>query len=79
VLLVSIIYDFVWLFFIQDLAEEGIHQERGLELPVKLFALEAAWLAWFFKFPFFFVLWKVSYNYLVDIKEIFDAPRIIKL
>ena len=27
----------------------------------------------------FFVLWKVSYNYLVDVKGIVEAPRIIKL
>ena len=33
----------------------------------------------FFKIPFFFVLWKVSYNYLIDIKEVRDAPRINKL
>ena len=58
---------------------EAEHQEGGLELPVKLFALHITWIAWFFKFPFFFVLWKASYNYLVDIKEIHDAPRIIKL
>jgi len=33
----------------------------------------------FYKVPFFFVIWKVSYNYLVDIKEVKDAPRITKL
>ena len=27
----------------------------------------------------FFVLWKVSVNYLVDVKGIADAPRIMKL
>ena len=27
----------------------------------------------------FFVIWKVSYNYLVDVKGITDAPRIMKL
>ena len=79
VLLVSIVYDFIWLFFIQGLVAEAEHQEGGLELPVKLFALHITWIAWLFKFPFFFVLWKVSYNYLVDIKEVHDAPRIIKL
>jgi len=31
------------------------------------------------KFFIFFVLWKVSYNYLIDIKGVKDAPRIIKL
>ena len=25
------------------------------------------------------MLWKVSYNYLIDIKGVKDAPRIIKL
>lgn len=33
----------------------------------------------FYKVPFFFVIWKVSYNYLIDIKEVRDAPRITKL
>ena len=27
----------------------------------------------------FFVLWKVSYNYLLDIKQVYEAPRIIKI
>jgi hypothetical protein len=65
--------------FIQDLANEGKREDGGREAVVKLFSLHVTWVAWFFKFPFFFVLWKVSYNYLIDIKEIRDAPRIIKL
>ena len=79
VLLISIFYDFIWLIFIQDMAKEGARDHGGLELPVKKFALTVTWIAWIFKFPFFFVLWKVSYNYLLDIKEVSDAPRIIKL
>lgn len=79
VLLLSIIYDFIWLIFIQDLANEGIRENGGKEASVKLFSLHVTWIAFFFKLPFLLVLWKVSYNYLIDIKEIKDAPRIIKL
>ena len=78
-LLVSIIYDFIWLFFIQDLKGDGQHEHGGLELSVKIFSLHVTFIEWIFKFPYFLVLWKVSYNYLIDIKEIKDAPRIIKL
>jgi hypothetical protein len=78
-LLVSIIYDFVWLFFIQDLRGDGQHEHGGVELGVKIFSLHVTRIEFFFKIPFFFVLWKVSYNYLADIKEIKEAPRIIKL
>lgn len=78
-LLLSIVYDFIWLIFIQDLVKDGQREHGGLESPVKVFAIHVTWIAWIFKFPFFFVLWKVSYNYLLDIKEITDAPRIIKL
>lgn len=79
ILLISIIYDFVWLMFIQDLAGEGRREDGGREATVKVFSLRVTWIAFFFKFPFFFLLWKVSYNYLIDIKEVIDAPRIIKL
>jgi|TARA_B110000285_G_C15092128_1_gene599699 hypothetical protein len=79
ILLISIIYDVVYLLFIQDLAGEGIRQDGGREAVVKKFALHVTWVAMFYKIPFFFVLWKVSYNYLIDIKEVKDAPRIIKL
>lgn len=65
--------------FIQDLAGEGRREDGGREATVKVFSLRVTWIAFFFKFPFFFLLWKVSYNYLIDIKEVIDAPRIIKL
>ena len=78
-LLISIVYDFIWLFFIQDLKGDGQHEHGGLELSVKIFALRVTYIEFIFKFPFFLVLWKVSYNYLADIKEIKEAPRIIKL
>ena len=78
-LLISIIYDAVWLLFIQDLAGEGIRQDGGREATVKKLALNVTWVAFFYKIPFFFVLWKVSYNYLIDIKEVKDAPRITRL
>lgn len=70
ILLISIIYDFVWLFFIQDLKGDGQHEHGGLELNVKIFSLHVTHFEFFFKIPFFLVLWKVSYNYLADIKEI---------
>jgi hypothetical protein len=69
----------VWLLFIQDLAGEGVRQDGGREATVKKFALHVTWVALFYKLPFFFVIWKVSYNYLIDIKEVKDAPRITKL
>ena len=78
-LLLSIIYDFVWLFFIQDLKGEGQREHGGIENSVKKFSLHVTYIEFIYKVPFFFVLWKVSYNYLADIKEIKDAPRIIKL
>ena len=78
-LLLSIIYDFVWLFFIQDLKGEGQREHGGIENSVKKFSLHVTYIEFIYKIPFFFVLWKVSYNYLADIKEIKDAPRIIKL
>jgi len=48
-------------------------------LTIIEFSLTISYVNFFFKFLVFFVLWKVSYNYLLDIKQIPDAPRIIKL
>jgi len=68
--LVSIAYDFVWLFFLQDMEREGAYQEGGIEVTVKSFAVTISYVAFIFKFLVFLVLWKVSYNYLLDIKGI---------
>jgi hypothetical protein len=78
-LLLSIVYDFVWLLFIQDLKGEGQREHGGIEKEVKKTALYITYVEFIYKVPFFFVLWKVSYNYLADVKEIKEAPRIIKL
>ena len=37
--LISIIYDLVWLFFIQDMVAEGEGEEKGLERSVKAFSI----------------------------------------
>lgn len=58
---------------------ESEREEGGLEQPVKSFSVTISYVAFIFKFFVFFVLWKVSYNYLLDIKGISDAPRIIRL
>jgi len=55
---------------IQDMEREGAHDEAGLEEPVKDFAVTISYVAFVFKFFVFFVLWKVSYNYLLDVKGI---------
>ena len=36
---ISIIYDFVWLFFLQEMVEEGEKEEKGLERSVKAFSI----------------------------------------
>ena len=76
--LFSIVYDFVWLFKVQDMVNEG-SEEGGLEASVRAFSVRVSYIALGFKFVAFFVLWKVSYNYLVDIKGIKDAPRMGKV
>lgn len=37
--LFSIIYDFIWLFFVQNMVEEGEKTEKGLERSVKAFSV----------------------------------------
>lgn len=54
-------------------------QENGLESSVKRFSLSLSYVQYGFKFLIFLVLWKVSYNYLVDIRQCPDAPRITKI
>jgi len=76
--LISIGYDTTWLFLLQDMNNESL-QEAGVEASVKRFSLALSYVQYVFKFFIFFVLWKVSYNYLIDIKQCPDAPRITKL
>ena len=78
-LFISIIYDFLWLFFIQDLRGEGEREHGGIEKHVKIFSLRVTYIEFIYKFPFLLVLWKVSYNYLLDIRQVKEAPRIAKL
>ena len=47
--LVSIIYDAVWLFFLQDMERESEHDEGGLEQPVKSFSVTISYVAFAFK------------------------------
>lgn len=75
---VSIGYDLAWLLILQDLDNES-QLENGLEGSIKRFSLSLSYVQFFFKFLIFFVLWKVSYNYLVDIRQCPDAPRIQKI
>lgn len=49
------------------------------EAKVKHLAMHICYVVMIFK-PFaFFVLWKVSINYLSDIKQVENAPRLIEL
>lgn len=63
-ILISFIYDLIYLIFIQNLAQQGARVEGGMENGVKNFALKLSIITFFFKPVVFFVLWKVSYNYL---------------
>lgn len=76
---ISFIYDLVFLIFLQNMRSESVRVEGGMEAPVKNFALHLSYLTFAFKPFVFLILWKVSYNYLTDIKEIHEAPRITKL
>lgn len=67
-LLISIAYDALWLFYLQDDEKEGQIEEGGILLTIIEFSLTISYVNFFFKFLVFFVLWKVSYNYLLDIK-----------
>ena len=64
--LISIVYDFVWLFFVQNLSREGASNEGGLELPVKLFALQVAYIAFIFKVSFLTNLTLFLDNFLLS-------------
>ena len=46
--LVSIVYDAVWLFLLQDMAKEGA-QEGGLEASIKNFSVTISWVNFVFK------------------------------
>ena len=51
-LFISMIYDFIWLFYVQDMERESRMQEGGLESPVKKFAIQVSYVAFFFKVSF---------------------------
>jgi hypothetical protein len=78
-LLFSLVYDLIWLIWLNDREKEGKATEKGLESSIISFSLYVSYVNMFFKVVVFFMLWKVSFNYLVDVKGIADAPRIIKL
>lgn len=50
--LISIGYDAVWLFYIQDEEKESSHEEGGLEEPIKSFSLTITYVNFFFKVSF---------------------------
>ena len=50
-----------------------------MEHNVKNFALWLSYITFAFKPIVFLVIWKVSYNFLTDIKQIPEAPRHIRL
>ena len=47
--LLSIIYDGVWLLFLQDMEKESEREEGGLETPVKSFSVTISYVAFIFK------------------------------
>lgn len=47
--LVSIAYDAIWLFGIQDLFREGAAEEGGLEAQIKNFSITMSYIAFGFK------------------------------
>jgi len=57
---ISIIYDFVWLFFVQDMVKEGEAEEKGLERSVKAFAVQISYVAFVMKVS------TNSFNYLLN-------------
>lgn len=67
-ILVSFIYDLVYLIFLQNLSREASRVEGGMEHRVKTFALYLSYITFAFKPIVFFVIWKVSYNFLTDVK-----------
>ena len=48
-MLVSVVYDVLWLFFIQDRAHEAIASEGGLESNIALMSLYVSYFAFIFK------------------------------
>jgi hypothetical protein len=78
-MLVSIVYDFIWLFGLQDEKEGSEKSEGGLEASVRSFSVNISWIQFGFKFVVFLVLWKVSFNYLLDVKNVYEAPKIAKI
>lgn len=77
--LMSFIYDIVYLFFIQTLANEGAKADGGREHSIKNFALYLSYATFGLKVAVFFVIWKVSFNFLDDFLEVNEAARHLKL
>lgn len=55
IILISIIYDAIWLFSIQNMQREGAQAEGGLEQPVKQLAIQVAYIAFIFKVSSFLI------------------------
>jgi hypothetical protein len=49
----SIVYDALWLFYIQDEEKESSNEEGGLEEPIKNFSLSIAYINFGFKVSVF--------------------------
>lgn len=66
--LISFFYDIIYLTCLQNLSREGARIEGGMEHRVKTFALYLSYITFAFKPVVFLVIWKVSYNFLTDIR-----------
>lgn len=78
-ILISFFYDIIFLAFLQNITSEALRVEGGMEANVKMFALYLSYITVVFKPFVFLILWKVSYSYLTDIKQVHEAPRVMKL
>lgn len=78
-LLVSFIYDIIFLLFLDKSISASFRKDSPAESKVKHFAMHISYVVMIFK-PFaFFVLWKVAINYLTDIKQVDKASRYVQL
>lgn len=78
-LLVSFIYDFIFLMWLDKSISASFRKDTPAESKVKHIAMHISYVVMIFK-PFaFFVLWKVAINYLTDIKQVDNASRYVQL
>jgi hypothetical protein len=73
-ILFSIVYDVIYLFFIQNMAKEG-NAEGGLESPVKNFALQMSYVQFIFKVSshsFFSQI--IAYCVLCPLESVLQLP-----